>query len=141
MRTRNLFASALSGVLLLGCATAIEPRLLPRDCTEVICHIKISVDDGKVVVDPPIARVTGNQFVQLQWHLAHGLEFSVAGDGIEFKGDTRDQFYDGKVTQDKKNFFWRDKNTLKGSFDYWVTFHDSQGRRYRHDPTIMNDAS
>ena len=139
MRTRLYLAIAISCALLIACATTFDPRALPACNQSGVCHINISVVNGRVVVDPPTARITRER-VLVQWHLAQGLEFREARDGIEFKGDTKNQFYDREVSQNKKNFFWRDKNSVKGFFDYWVIFHDSEGRRYEHDPTIMNDA-
>lgn len=140
MRTRALFAAVMTSGLLIGCAPGLISSM-PHACNMAVCNITISVAGDRVIVDPEIVLVVkNNRDVQLHWHLAPGLEFSGSGDGVAFKGPTQDQFYGGRVTENKKSYHWRDRNTVSGEFHYSVTFHDSAGRLYFKDPTIMNES-
>ncbi|HZZ94981.1 MAG TPA: hypothetical protein VFE23_20645 [Usitatibacter sp.] len=117
---------------------------VPPGCTTGDC---VTLTDDPVHVGDGSGRVRD---VNLLWKLPTGYAFCM-GDGVEFSGNTQNQFTDNYPTDDpqgardhaaggRKNYHWKDANTYKDTFKYTVRFHDAQcGTPFRKDPGVIND--
>jgi hypothetical protein len=150
MNAKTLLVSLSCGAMLIGCAMTQRTGPTPPPCGLPKCEINVLINGNNVTVDNPELHVTSHN-MRIQWNLPDRSEFNLhLGDGVFLKTTDSDQFDDFYPTNDPnagppanphkgKYYLWKNKNSVKGTHQYKIQFHDGDGNPRIVDPTIVND--
>ena len=140
MKTKAVFCLVVASLAVAGCASLLGFLGVPPACTEPVCHVKVTVNNCAVTVDPDRIEIAKGRH-HILWTLqsrrhdftSNGISFTT-GNGTVFTNPHRPAVGTFQVT---------DFNDPQGPGPkyYKYTIEVTQdGQPCRpHDPDVMND--
>ena len=135
MAIRTLGLLAVVGIVLSSCQSMNLTQ--SASCNEQQCHVKVTVNDCNVTLDPDIIKITRPR-VEIHWDIATA-DYTFTSDGIVVQNDSRNEFSGGHLSEQGRKFTLNDKNSFRNEYKYVVKVKRGEVACRPLDPSIVNN--
>jgi len=138
MAIKRTLGSLVLGAVGLGVASCQTMTLgQPGSCNTHECHLKVTVNDCNITVDPEPITITARN-VELHWDIvSSGYTFTASG--IVINQDPQNEFSGGHLAERDTKFILNDKNSFPRTYKYTVNVKRGSTTCAPLDPSIANN--